>query len=82
MNLYEIQDHDRPMYVVAESWAAALAAWQAQIKIENNLLFDEIPNPEGIRFVCSNDHEEFPSLIIKESPQPTQKIRSKAARNR
>lgn len=54
MNLYHIQDADRPMFVVASSWQAALTAWQKQISIENEDCPPEEFNPQGIAFVAEH----------------------------
>jgi hypothetical protein len=50
MNLYEVQDSDRPMYVIARSWDEALSHWQRVIALENNA--DIVVGPLGIRYVC------------------------------
>lgn len=55
LNLYHIQDADRPMYVFAPDWNGALAAWRTQITTENPGDYDtEPPNPEGIAFIADN----------------------------
>lgn len=52
MNLYYIQDADRPMWVVAIDWQDALDKWKAKIREENEGECDE---PEGIQLVCESD---------------------------
>jgi hypothetical protein len=68
-NLYQVQDSDRPMWVVADSFEAALAAWRAVIYDENpcNLSREdanhdadcrgthEVPQPMGVNFICEGD---------------------------
>lgn len=57
MNLYEVQDDDRPFYVVALSWQDALKKWQEKIIEENPDEDwegdDPDPQPEGIRLMTS-----------------------------
>lgn len=68
MNLYEVQDSDRPMYVVAKSWADAIDRWKAEIEIENGMksgtFATEMPEPDGIRLVCANTDMAMPSLLL------------------
>lgn len=55
-NLYNVQDHDRPMWVVAEDWQAALDKWKAKIREENPFEEGEPePDPQGIQFICAED---------------------------
>jgi hypothetical protein len=79
MNLYEVQDTDRPMYVVAESWQAALDRWKGEIEIENGMktgsFANEMPEPDGIRLVCANTDMAMPSLLL-----PNNGFTGKAAR--
>ena len=35
--LFHIQDPDRPMWVVAVDWSAALEAWRRQVASEDDL---------------------------------------------
>ena len=71
MNLYEVQDGDRPMYVVADSWQSALDMWKREIEIENGMkagtFGDEMPEPCGIRLVCANTDMAMPSLLLPNS---------------
>lgn len=50
MNLYNIQDSDRPMFVVASCWQNALDKWKAKISEEND--GSEGDEPEGISLIC------------------------------
>lgn len=59
MKLFHIQDNDRPMYVVAESWQAALDSWKALVRAEND--GDEGDEPNGIAIVCDQDDLLLPS---------------------
>lgn len=52
MNLYHIQDSDRPMWVIAANWQDALDKWKAKIKEENEGECDE---PQGIELICDED---------------------------
>ena len=52
-NLYYIQDADRPMYVLAESYDHALTKWEKRIRIENNMEGDDYIEPvQGIQFIA------------------------------
>ena len=54
MQLFHVQDCDRPLYVVARDWTEALAVWQWVIADENPGCDQE--QPDGIQFVAgSND---------------------------
>lgn len=52
MNLYLVQDDERPMYVVASSFLEALSKWQAFIEKENDTDDLEPPKGKGVQFVC------------------------------
>ena len=55
-NLYEVQDDDRPMYVVASCWNHAMDAWREVVAQENGIKPDNVFEPQGIRYVCcAND---------------------------
>lgn len=53
--LFQIQDSDRPMWVIAESWNDALVKWKALIAVENDMSVDEVTEPNGIMLVCESD---------------------------
>lgn len=56
MNLYSIQDSDRPMWVIATDWMNAIEKWRARIREENPFEEGEPePEPEGIQFICGED---------------------------
>lgn len=55
MNLYHVQDSDRPMYVLAHDWQNALARWKARVAFENDCGPDEMEEPQGIALVCEQD---------------------------
>lgn len=57
MNLYYLQDSDRPLWVVAEDWTAALQKWRKLVKEENddNDAPDVEYQPQGIQLVCETD---------------------------
>ena len=67
MNLYQIQDDDRPMYVVAASWMDALEAWKRQIEVENGIVpgsfSKSMLEPHGISLVCHGG-KEMPLLLL------------------
>jgi len=54
--LFHIQDSDRPVYVVANSFTQALAKWQVLRGIENpEMTQPSSEYPTGIVFVANND---------------------------
>lgn len=53
MKLFYIQDPDRPVHVIAESWGQALEKWRSLVEKENpDVPSNEIDDPEGIKLVC------------------------------
>lgn len=55
MNLYHVQDADRPMYVVAASFGDAIDRWKEVIATENNMSINEVEEPMGCEYVCGSD---------------------------
>lgn len=55
LNLYHVQDPDRPLYVLAPDWIDALRAWQNQIRRENDMGPGEEFQPTGIQLVARHD---------------------------
>ena len=56
MHIFNIQDADRPMYVIAKNWNEALEKWKLHIATENDMAIDEVEEPCGIiRIADSND---------------------------
>lgn len=55
MNLYYIQDSDRPMWVIAANWLEAIEKWKAKIREENDGECDE---PQGVQLICDEDELE------------------------
>lgn len=60
--LFHVQDADRPMFIVAADWTAALEAWRNLISREDDLdtmmRFQpelRLIEPEGIMLVCGSD---------------------------
>lgn len=53
MNLYHVQDSDRPMWVIAATWGGAVEKWKAKIREENGGVCDD--EPQGVQFVCDED---------------------------
>lgn len=51
-NLYLIQDPDRPMHVVAESWTQAVTKWKQLVAVENDLKPEEVDEPHGIALIA------------------------------
>jgi len=64
MKLFHVQDDDRPLYVVAESYQAAHARWAEVIRAENDMELDEEPDfPLGISIVCGADDLLLPGHV-------------------
>lgn len=55
LNLYKVQDSDRPMWVVAGNWRKALEAWKLYVGPENGVSPKDARDPEGISLICEND---------------------------
>ena len=56
LNLYHVQDADRPMWVVAGTYGDAVEIWKRHIAPENKCLPADIEDPLGISLVCeAND---------------------------
>lgn len=53
MPLFQVQDADRPLWVIADDFPAALFKWQKKIHEEN----PDLPNaiPQGVAFVCDDE---------------------------
>jgi hypothetical protein len=63
MNLYQVQDDDRPMFVVARDFGDAVRRWQAQIAKENEGCDGE--QPKGVSVIAENsDVEAYPDLLL------------------
>lgn len=54
-NLYHIQDADRPMWVVAKNWIAAVDSWKRFIAEENSQPAEEVEECHGITLMCDAD---------------------------
>lgn len=52
MNLYHIQDPDRPMHVLGRNWIDALNKWKQKIAEENDCAPGDVEEPDGIALVC------------------------------
>ena len=52
MPLYNIQDNDRPLWIIARDYRKAEYIWKKIIATENQITIDEVEPPLGISFVC------------------------------
>jgi hypothetical protein len=52
MPLFNIQDSDRPLWVVAKDFHDAFEQWREQVIHENE---GEVLDPQGIQYVCDDD---------------------------
>lgn len=65
MNLYQVQDSDRPMFVIATSWMAAVEMWKEQIAEENKITPADMNEPNGINLICEgSDTTDMPELLF------------------
>jgi len=55
MSLFLVQDADRPMWVIAESYAEAVRKWRELIAEENGLAEVDVDGPTGIQHICDDD---------------------------
>jgi len=51
-NIYHIQDHDRPVFVLAKSYPEALRKWEAMVAAENECHPYELDAPSGISLIA------------------------------
>ena len=65
MSLYHIQDPDRPLYVVAGTYAQAVDGWRALATQENKDCDMTGEEPDGVALVCGDD-----DLLIWTGPHP------------
>lgn len=68
LNLYLVQDDDRPLYVLAQDWNDALRGWQLRIRRENDMEADEDCQPTGIQLVARHDEIVLPSILPAGTP--------------
>lgn len=54
MPLYHIQDPDRPAWVMASSYGAALQKYMTAVAIENDMPEADVSEPIGIMHVCDD----------------------------
>lgn len=55
MPLFNVQDSDRPMWVVAESYGAAVEKWIKFVAKENDMEPEDVEAPDGVMLVCHDD---------------------------
>lgn len=64
MNLYRIQDDDRPCYVIASDWTQALFTWKAQMQREDPSECD-VEEPDGIELIAKGiDVQDMPEILF------------------
>lgn len=54
MPLFKVQDNDRPMWVAAANYEAALMSWSVIIASENEQIIADVEPPLGIQFICDD----------------------------
>jgi hypothetical protein len=55
MPLFHVQDGDRPMWVVANSFTEAHVKWAEKVAQENDCSPLDLDMPSGVTFVCEDD---------------------------
>lgn len=68
LNLYLVQDDDRPLYVLAQDWSDALRGWQLRIRRENDMEADEDCQPTGIQRIAEADEIILPAILPAGTP--------------
>ena len=53
--MFLIQDSDNPMYVIAESWSAAIAKWQRYLSELDDDSDCSKCQPSGVSLLAEND---------------------------
>lgn len=65
MNLFQVQDSDRPMWVVAESYGHAVKRWREQIAKENPTDDCSGEEPDGVNLIASGtDLNKMPEILL------------------
>ena len=80
MNLYHVQDADRPMWVAAESLADAISRWEAHGRDEYGDA-DEVEPPQGVQLICE-DYEFLPASPDSAEIEELQRTIDKLTRER
>lgn len=55
MKLFLVQDPDRPMHVIANSWSHALEKWKDRIAQENTMQPEDVEEPSGIHLIAEDN---------------------------
>lgn len=55
MNLYHVQDNDRPMWVLAKDYGHAVTLWKRHVGEENDMSAIVVDEPQGVQFICDED---------------------------
>lgn len=55
MPLFKVQDPDRPMWIIADTFGGAIEEWNKVIAIENDIKEDEVDPPIGVEFICPDE---------------------------
>ena len=61
MNLYHVQDNDRPMWVLANDYGEAVVKWKLRMAQEDQIALNDVADPEGVQFICYADELILPS---------------------
>lgn len=54
-NLYQIEDSDRSMYVIAQNLSKALQKWCVYVALENKCKTRDLYPSKGINLICQDD---------------------------
>jgi len=88
MSLYHVQDNDRQLYIIADSYGDAERKWESIIRKENEIDDDAgVDPPLGIQFLCDDnelvvDDKVVEDLLAKEkSRRETMSVEQKILDN-
>lgn len=65
LSLFQVQDSDRSMWVIAENYGDAVERWQKQISHENPGDDCSDDQPDGVNLIASGtDLDEMPEILL------------------
>lgn len=54
MPLFQIQDFDRPAYVIASDFKVAVAKWKTVVAKEGDYEIEDVNDPINVSMICSD----------------------------
>ena len=77
--LFQIEDADRPMFIVCPDFESALSEWRTMMANENEIPAADVDGPDGIACLESNSDDVvigaavIESILARGVPSATQK---------